>query len=139
MATATPTSTSSTTEQNKSTPSSTKSAGTPKNKTPTKEPVQQKSAGKRKTTDSPLLKHLKKEQSFVWKKSASTGKTNTKSPNTAVQTDTPNVSQNHEQLPLHNLTPLLLPPTEEVDHHKSLFYEQLQLYYSTNNQRKLMG
>ncbi len=28
---------------------------------------------------------------------------------------------------------------EEVDVHKSLFYEQLQLYYASNNQRKLMG
>jgi hypothetical protein len=28
---------------------------------------------------------------------------------------------------------------EEEDHHKKIFYEQLQLYYSTDNQRRLMG
>ena len=27
----------------------------------------------------------------------------------------------------------------EKDHHKKLFYEQLQLYYSNENQGKLMG
>ncbi len=28
---------------------------------------------------------------------------------------------------------------DEEDHHKKIFYEQLQLYYTTDNQRKLMG
>jgi hypothetical protein len=51
------------------------------------------------------------------------------------------VSKNHVEPPP---TPIQLnqdaaAPTDEVDPHKSLFYEQLQLYYSTNNQRKLTG
>ncbi len=36
-------------------------------------------------------------------------------------------------------TPVAEQEIEEEDHHKNLFYEQLQLYYSTDNQRKLMG
>ncbi len=50
------------------------------------------------------------------------------------------VSQNHEELPTPTqFSPIAATPTEEVVHHKSVFYEPLQLYYSTNNQRKLMG
>ncbi len=48
--------------------------------------------------------------------------------------------QNREELPTHiRLNPVAAGPADEVDHHTSLFYEQLQLYYFTNNQRKLMG
>ncbi len=100
---AAPTSTSSTTKQNKSAPSCTKFVRTPKKKTPTKEPVQQKSTGIGKATDSPSTTKTAQKKSKVLsgKKSTSAGKPHIKSPNTAMQTDMPNVylvSQNREQL-----------------------------------------
>ncbi len=37
------------------------------------------------------------------------------------------------------ITPVAEEEIEDEDHHKKLFYEQLQFYYSTDNQRKLTG
>ncbi len=76
-------------------------------------------------------------------KPTSTTKRSNYSPVIATQTDTPNVylvSEGNVEQPI----PALLiqdddVTVEEIDNHKSLFYAQLQLYYSTNNQRKLMG
>jgi hypothetical protein len=68
---------------------------------------------------------------------------NRKSPNAAVQMETPNiylVSQQVAGPPTPNHLTKELQSTEgSEDHHKSLFYEQLQLYYTNSNQRKLMG
>ncbi len=88
-----------------------------------------------------LLKHLQRSKVLAGKKSTSAGKTKEKSPNTTVQSDTPNVylvSQICEELPTPiQLSSTAAAPAEEVDHHKSLFYEQLQLFYSIINQREL--
>ncbi len=58
----------------------------------------------------------------------SAGKDKAQSPNVADLSSHDNAS-----------SPVVEEVIEEEDHHKKLFYEQLQLYYSTDNQRKLMG
>jgi hypothetical protein len=60
-----------------------------------------------------------------------------------VQTETPNIYLVSQQVvgpptPNH-LTKELQSALDCQDHHKSLFYEQLQLYYTNSNQRNLMG
>ncbi len=76
----------------------------------------------------------KKAQSpnFARKKNAqspkSAGKKKAQSPNVTEVSSHGNAS-----------SPVVEEVIEEEDHHKKLFYEQLQLYYSTDHQRKLMG
>lgn len=94
------------TKRSRNTPSSANTLTTRKEKAPTREPVLPKSDDKRKATELPSTIYIqtpqKKSKTSSGKKSTSSGKTNKKYPNTAVQSDTPNVdlvSQNYKEPP----------------------------------------
>jgi hypothetical protein len=69
----------------------------------------------------------------------SAGKKKASSPNSAGKQKAQSLNVPEVSSHVKASSPVAEEVIEEEDHHKKLFYEQLQLSFSTDNQRKLMG